>query len=91
MQINVSHVEYVKTGAESVQLKVNRMIVHVRNEDVYLKDNSSIDDWMNEYGLINKEVALIQVNDREINRNDYKKYILQNGDRIQVLYFLGDS
>lgn len=83
--------EYVKTGAESVQLKVNRMIVHVRNEDVYLKDNSSIDDWMNEYGLINKEVALIQVNDREISRNDYKKYILQNGDRIQVLYFLGDS
>ena len=67
------------------------MIIHVRNENIYLKDNSSVDDWINEYDLPSREVALIHVNDKEVNREDYKSYTLHDGDKIQVLYFLGDS
>lgn len=67
------------------------MIVHVRNKDIHIKDGSSVLDWMNEYDLPNREIALIQVNDKEVHRDEYEKRILHNGDKIQVLYFLGDS
>lgn len=67
------------------------MIVHVRNKDIHINDGSSVLDWMNECDLPNREIALIQVNDKEIRREEYEKYILHDGDKIQVLYFLGDS
>ena len=39
----------------------------------------------------NQEVAIIHVNDRDIPPDRRKSTLLQEGDRLQLLYFLGDS
>lgn len=47
--------------------------------------------WMELDQVRNPEVAIIHVNDRCIPRDRLDRTVLQEGDRVQLLYFLGDS
>lgn len=51
----------------------------------------SLKDWMELDEVRNPEVAVIHVNDKHILEPDRERTMLHEGDRIQLLYFLGDS
>jgi len=35
------------------------------------------------------EMVSVQVNGRVVNRTDYEKHVLRNGDEVDFLYFMG--
>ncbi len=51
----------------------------------------TVQEWMDLEQVRNQEVAIIHVNDRDIPPDRRKSTLLQEGDRLQLLYFLGDS
>lgn len=51
----------------------------------------SLKDWMELDEVRNPEVAVVHVNDKHILAPDMDRTKLHEGDRIQLLYFLGDS
>ncbi len=51
----------------------------------------TLQGWMDAVGVENQEVALVQVNGRDIPPGDRDALLLRDGDRLQILYFLGDS
>ena len=51
----------------------------------------TVQEWMDLEQVRNQEVAIIHVNDRDIPPDRRKSTLLQEGDRLQLLYFLGAS
>ena len=51
----------------------------------------TVQEWMDLEQVRNQEVAIIHVNDRDIPPDRRKSTLLQEGDRLQLLYFLWDS
>lgn len=51
----------------------------------------SLARWTQLEQIRNPEVAILHVNDRVIPPASWESTLLQEGDRIQLLYFLGDS
>ena len=51
----------------------------------------TVQEWMDLEQVRNQEVAIIHVNDRDIPPDRRKSTLLQEGDRLQLLYFVGDS
>ena len=51
----------------------------------------TVQEWMDLEQVRNQEAAIIHVNDRDIPPDRRKSTLLQEGDRLQLLYFLGDS
>ena len=47
--------------------------------------------WLDLAGVENQEIALVQVNGRDVPPGDRGKTALREGDRLTLLYFLGDS
>ena len=54
-------------------------------------EDLTLQGWMDAVGVENQEVALVQVNGRDIPPGDRDALLLRDGDRLQILYFLGDS
>ena len=51
----------------------------------------TVQEWMDLEQVRNQEVAIIHVNDRDIPPDRRKSTLLQEGDRLQLLYCLGAS
>lgn len=67
------------------------MQLNVSGEVCDCPDGLTVQSWMEYAQIRNPEVALIQVNFKDILRQDWAAVQLNEGDRIDVLYFLGDS
>lgn len=51
----------------------------------------TVSRWMALEEVRNPEVVVLIVNDRHVDNPLQSTMPLQNGDRVQILYFLGDS
>jgi len=54
-------------------------------------DRLTVQQWLEMERIENQEVALVQVNGRDVLHGERSAAALRDGDRIQLLYFLGDS
>lgn len=54
-------------------------------------DGLSVAQWLEAEDIANPEVALIQVNGRDVRPNERETTVLHDGDKVALLYFLGDS
>ena len=51
----------------------------------------TLQGWLDLAGVENQEIALVPVNGRDVPPGDRGKTALREGDRLTLLYFLGDS
>ena len=67
------------------------MKVWINGEERSLPEGTSVQKWMELDQVRSPEVAIIHVNDRDVPPERRETTLLRTGDRIQLLYFLGDS
>ena len=62
--------------------------IQLNGKNILVKTNYSIFDLLKKYNLSNKKVA-IEHNGKIIQKTDYKKKILKNNDKLEVVTFIG--
>ena len=62
--------------------------IQLNGKKVVIKSNFSIMDLLKKYKLINKKIA-IEHNGRIIQKSNYKKKILKNNDKVEIVHFIG--
>ena len=62
--------------------------IQLNGKKVVIKSNYSIFDLLKKYNLSDKKVA-IEHNGKIIQKINYKKKILRNNDKIEVVTFIG--
>lgn len=67
------------------------MKLNVAGETKEYPDGLTVQEWMDYTDVPNQEVALIQLNGRDIEAEKRSLIHLKDGDALQLLYFLGDS
>ena len=67
------------------------MKLNVAGETKEYPDGLTVQEWMDYTDVPNQEVALIQLNGRDIEAEKRSVIYLKDGDALQLLYFLGDS
>ena len=77
------------TNLEQKESKIMKLLVDGEVKDY--PQGISLKEWMELDEVCNPEVAVVYVNDRHILATDMECTTLHEGDRIQLLYFLGDS
>ena len=62
--------------------------IQLNGKKISIKSNFSVQDLLKKYKLINKKVA-IEYNGSIIPKINYKKKYLKNGDKIEIVHFIG--
>ncbi len=62
--------------------------IQLNGKKITLKSNFSLLDLIKKYKLINKKIA-IEYNGKIIQKTKYKKKILKNNDKIEIVHFIG--
>jgi thiamine biosynthesis protein ThiS len=62
--------------------------IQLNGKKVLIKSNYSLLDLLKKYKLINKKVA-IEHNGSIIPKVNYKKKILKNNDKVEIVHFIG--
>ena len=62
--------------------------IHLNGKKITIKSNFSILDLLKKYKLSNKKIA-IELNGAIISKINFKKKILKNNDKIEVVHFIG--
>ena len=62
--------------------------IQLNGKKVSIKPNFSISDLLRKYNLHNKKIA-IEHNGKIITNNQYRKKILKNNDRLEIVHFIG--
>ena len=62
--------------------------IQLNGKKVVIKSNYSILDLLKKYKLVNKKVA-IEYNGVIIPKVNFKKKILKNNDKIEIVHFIG--
>jgi len=62
--------------------------IQLNGKKISIKPNFSISDLLKKYNLHNKKVA-IEHNGKIITNNDYRKKILKNKDKLEIVHFIG--
>lgn len=62
--------------------------IQLNGKNILVKTNYSIFDLLKKYNLSNKKVA-IEHNGKIIQKTDYRKKILKNNDKLEVVTFIG--
>ena len=62
--------------------------IQLNGKNILVKTNYSIFDLLKKYNLSKKKVA-IEHNGIIIQKTDYKKKILKNNDKVEVVTFIG--
>ena len=62
--------------------------IQLNGKKVSIKQKLSISDLLKKYKLDERKVA-IEVNGTILNKTKYKKKILKNNDRIEIVHFIG--
>ncbi len=67
------------------------MILEFQGEKREYPAGLTVEQWLDAANIPNKEVALVQVNSKDVPPDERAVRLLRDGDRISLLYFLGDS
>ena len=62
--------------------------IQINGKKITIKSNYSILDLLKKYKLSNKKVA-IEYNGIIVPRTNYKQKFLKNGDKIEIVHFIG--
>ena len=62
--------------------------IQLNGKKVSIRANLSILDLLKKYKLNNKKIA-IEHNGKIIPRNNYKKKMLKNNDKLEIVQFIG--
>ena len=62
--------------------------IQLNGKKITIKSNFSILDLLQKYKLSNKKIA-IELNGAIISKINFKKKILKNNDKIEVVHFIG--
>ena len=64
------------------------MQIHVNGERRELKDELQLSDLLQELSLAPERVA-VELNHEVVRRNDWPNTILKEGDRVEIVHFVG--
>ena len=62
--------------------------IQLNGKKVVINSNYSIFDLLKKYKLINKKVA-IEYNGKIVSKQNYKKKLLKNKDKLEIVHFIG--
>ncbi len=62
--------------------------IQLNGKKVVIKSNYSLFDLLNNYKLINKKVA-IEYNGIIVSKATFKKKILKDNDKVEIVHFIG--
>ena len=62
--------------------------IQLNGKNIAIKSNLSISDLLKEYKLSNKKIA-VEFNGVILPKNRFKKKILKNKDKIEIVHFIG--
>lgn len=65
------------------------MVIKLNGEKVELPENvNSVDKLLAHYDLQNR-IAIVEINEDIIKKEDYQAMKLENGDAIEIIHFVG--
>ncbi len=62
--------------------------IQLNGKKITVKDNSTIFGLLKKYKLNNKKVA-IEYNGKIVSKQNYKKKLLKNKDKLEIVHFIG--
>ncbi len=62
--------------------------IQLNGKKISIQNNSTIYDLLKKYKLINKKVA-IECNSIIVPKIKYKKKLIKNNDKIEIVHFIG--
>ena len=62
--------------------------IQLNGKKITIKPNISVFDLLKKYKLINKKIA-IEHNGKILQKNSFKKKLLNNNDKIEIVHFIG--
>tara|TARA_B100002019_G_C20922576_1_gene428273 strand:+ start:242 stop:445 length:204 start_codon:yes stop_codon:yes gene_type:complete len=62
--------------------------IQLNGKKILIQNNSTIYDLLKKYKLINKKVA-IECNSIIVPKIKYKKKLIKNNDKIEIVHFIG--
>ncbi len=62
--------------------------IQLNGKKITIKPNISVFDLLKKYKLINKKIA-IEYNGKILQKNSFKKKLLNNDDKIEIVHFIG--
>ena len=62
--------------------------IQLNGKKIVIKLNYSLFDLLRKYKLNNKKVA-VEYNGEIIQKTNYKKKILKNNDKVEIVHFIG--
>ena len=62
--------------------------IQLNGKKITIKPNISVFDLLKKYKLINKKIA-IEDNGKILQKNSFKKKLLNNNDKIEIVHFIG--
>ena len=62
--------------------------IQINGKKVVIKQNFSVQDVLKKYRLYRKKVA-VELNGKILPQNEYKKKVLKNNDKIEIVQFIG--
>ena len=62
--------------------------IQLNGKKITIKPNISVFDLLKKYKLINKKIA-VEYNGIILQKNSFKKKLLNNNDKIEIVHFIG--
>ena len=62
--------------------------IQLNGKKITIKPNISVFDLLKKYKLINKKIA-VEYNGKILQKNSFKKKLLKNNDKIEIVHFIG--
>ena len=62
--------------------------IQLNGKKITIKPNITVFDLLKKYKLINKKIA-VEYNGKILQKNSFKKKLLNNNDKIEIVHFIG--
>ena len=62
--------------------------IQLNGKKIKIKPNITVFDLLKKYKLINRKIA-IEYNGKILQKNSFKKKLLNNDDKIEIVHFIG--
>ena len=62
--------------------------IQLNGKKITIKPNISVFDLLKKYKLINKKIA-VEYNGKILQKSSFKKKLLNNNDKIEIVHFIG--
>ena len=62
--------------------------IQLNGKKITIKTNISVFDLLKKYKLINKKIA-VEYNGKILQKSSFKKKLLDNNDKIEIVHFIG--